>query len=151
MSKLQFFLILLCGVVFAFIGGIISDGIMSASSTKADTSQQENELDIQTEADNGNDITAYLVKEGLIIGIVEKRCLRVYAPQSIVPNLVRLTGMQMQEARPPESAEIDLSSFEGKAILVSGHYGGGWIYAAVIVDSGGPLLTILVKHTFKAR
>jgi hypothetical protein len=60
----------------------------------------------------------------------------------------RLTQIAMQEARPPESDEINLTPYEGRAILVSGHDDGGWIYSAQVVDQAGPLLTLVTLKVF---
>lgn len=61
---------------------------------------------------------------------------------------VQLTGIQMQESVPPETKEVNLSEYEGSALMVSGHYGGGWIYSAHIVEAAGPILTAVVKQVF---
>ncbi|MDO8586986.1 MAG: hypothetical protein Q7T82_08090 [Armatimonadota bacterium] len=60
----------------------------------------------------------------------------------------RLTGMGMQEARPPESAEIRLEDYENRAIMIRGHDSGGWIYSAEIIDHAGPILTAVVEKMF---
>jgi hypothetical protein len=49
---------------------------------------------------------------------------------------------------PPEAQEIDLKKHEGKAIMVRGRYGGGWIYSAEIIDLAGPILSALVQKVF---
>jgi hypothetical protein len=59
-----------------------------------------------------------------------------------------LTRIQMQEARPPETEELNLTEYEGQAILVRGHDGGGWIYSAEVIDQAGPILTAVVQHVF---
>ena len=43
-----------------------------------------------------------------------------------------LTTIAMQEARPPESAPLDLSAHEGHLLIVAGHDGGGWLYQASV-------------------
>ena len=60
----------------------------------------------------------------------------------------RLTTIQMQEAVPPESGELNLHKYEGRAIMVQGHGGGGWIYSARIADEAGPILTAVVQQVF---
>lgn len=50
----------------------------------------------------------------------------------------------MQEARPPESTELDLTEYEGKAIMVRGHSSGEWIYSAEVIDQARPILTAVV-------
>ena len=61
---------------------------------------------------------------------------------------MRLTSMGMQVAMPPESEEIDLSKYEGQALMVQGHDGGGWIYSATVIDQAGPILTAVVQQVF---
>jgi hypothetical protein len=143
MTKKQFAVIIFCTILFAFFGGIISNSIFSGVSAAA----QEPALE-KTARDAG--IREYLLKENLFIGIVKSGRFHLLAPRSSSPLTVgiRLTGIQMQEARTPESAELNLENYEGKAVMVHGHDGGGWIYRAAVVDSGGPLVTALVKQVF---
>jgi hypothetical protein len=54
----------------------------------------------------------------------------------------------MQEAMPPEARELNLAEYEGQAIMVCGHDGGGWIYSAEIIDVAGPILTAVVQQVF---
>jgi len=143
MNKKQFAVILFCTILFAFLGGIVSNTIFSGDSVRAQEQAAE-----KAAQDTG--IQAYLLKESLFIGIVKNRKFHLLAPQPSSPSTaaIRLTGMQMQEARPPESDELNLEKYEGKTVMVHGHDGGGWIYQAAIVDSGGPLLTALVMKVF---
>ncbi|SMQ78416.1 hypothetical protein SAMN05444673_3423 [Bacillus sp. OV166] len=48
-------------------------------------------------------------------------------------NKLRLTKIPLQAAQTPESAIIDLSSYEGKTITVSGKEDGCWIFSANII------------------
>lgn len=143
MTKKQFAVIIFCTILFAFLGGLVSNSIFSGVSAAA----QEQ---VPAKAAQVAGIQKYLLKENLFIGIVKRGRFHLLAPRSSSPSTVgiRLTGIQMQEARPPESAELNLEKFEGKAVVVHGHDGGGWIYRAAIVDSGGPLVTVLVMITF---
>jgi hypothetical protein len=61
---------------------------------------------------------------------------------------IRLTALSMQAAVPPESEELDLTGYEGKAIMVSGYVGGGWLYSAEVIDHAGPILTAVVRRVF---
>ena len=49
----------------------------------------------------------------------------------------------MQQAQLPESAEIDLTEYEGIAVMVRGHEGGDWIYFA-----GGPNPLSRIREAF---
>ncbi len=83
------------------------------------------------------------------LGIVEIGQLQLLQPENLAGTSVRLTGIRMQEAASPESREIDLTEYEGKAIMVRGHDGGGeWIYSAELIDKAGPILTVLVQKLF---
>ena len=59
-----------------------------------------------------------------------------------------LTGIAMQEATAPENKKVNLKKYEGTAIMISGHNGGGWIYSVKIVESAGPILTAVVQIAF---
>ena len=82
------------------------------------------------------------------IGIVRGGTFHILRPTSSAPFSSRLTRIAMQEARSPDSAEIDLNPYEGQALMIQGHNGGGWIYSAHILDKAGPLLTQVVLDTY---
>jgi hypothetical protein len=88
---------------------------------------------------NGND---------QFLGIVQDGAFELMSPYSAPGGSVRLTAISMQAAVPPETAELDLSVYEGKAIMVRGHDGGGWIYSAAVIDQAGPILTAAVQKVF---
>jgi hypothetical protein len=88
---------------------------------------------------NGND---------QFLGVVQDGAFELLSPYNAPGGSVRLTGISMQESVPPETAELDLSMYEGKAIMVRGHDGGGWIYSAVVIDQAGPILTAVVLEVF---
>ena len=78
------------------------------------------------------------------LGIVEGGEFRTLLPLTETP--VRLTRIAVQEARSPESDEIDLRRYEGRALLIKGSDQGGWIYRAEIVEVAGPILTMVVQE-----
>lgn len=82
------------------------------------------------------------------LGIVKNGQLRLLQPENLAGTSVRLTRIQMQEAQTPESAELDLTEYEGRAIMVRGHEGGKWIFSAEVIDQVGPILTVLVQKLF---
>lgn len=84
------------------------------------------------------------------LGIIRNGKFIPLNPESTSDDL-RFTSIQMQEARPPESGELDLNKYEGKTIMVQGHNGGGWIYSAKIIDKAGPILTSLAEKVFGMR
>jgi len=81
-----------------------------------------------------------------MLGIVQGGRFTSLAPRGIVA--ARLTQIQMQEARAPESSEIDLARYEGDAILIRGVASGGWVYDAEVVSQAGPILTLVVERLF---
>ena len=48
----------------------------------------------------------------------------------------------------PERAELDLTEYEGQAIMVRGLNAGGWVYSAAVIDQAGPILTAVVQQVF---
>ena len=74
--------------------------------------------------------------------------LTILLPESESGTVVRLTEMPMQESMPPEAQEISVKKHEGKAIMVKGRYGGGWIYSTEMIDIAGPILSALVQKVF---
>ena len=84
-----------------------------------------------------------------VLGIVEQGRFKSLLSTSPGMNVnMRLTTIAMLEARSPETAELDISEYEGKAIMVSGHHGGDWIYSAEVIDVGSPILTAMVQQVF---
>jgi hypothetical protein len=69
---------------------------------------------------------------GSLIGFVKDGQFRVLAPVADAGTLRQLTTMQMQEARLPD--EVDLTPYEGQALMVRGHDSGGWVYGAEIMS-----------------
>jgi hypothetical protein len=82
------------------------------------------------------------------LGIVQLEHFQILAPDHLIGESVRLTRIQMQESVPPESRELALTEYEGQATMVRGHYGGGWIYSAEVIDLAGPILTAVVQKVF---
>jgi hypothetical protein len=88
---------------------------------------------------NGND---------QFLGVVQDGAFELLAPYHAPGGSARLTAIPMQASVPPETAELDLSAYEGKAVMVRGHDGGGWIYSAAVIDQAGPILTAVVREVF---
>jgi len=82
------------------------------------------------------------------LGIVQGGDFVLLSPRPALGVSPRLTTIPMQAAQPPDSAELGLTEYEGRAIMVSGHDGGGWIYAARVVSMAGPILTTVVRQVF---
>jgi hypothetical protein len=82
------------------------------------------------------------------LGIVQGGRFQIFAPGHAAGSVVRLTGIQMQEAQSPEAKEIDLTKYEGSVVMVGGHFGGDWIYSAQVVEQAGPILSAVVMRVF---
>ncbi len=80
-----------------------------------------------------------------MLGVVERGHFIPLDPERGAAMPVRLTRMPMQAARAPESDEIDLSAFEGRAIVIWGHDGGGWVYSAQVEGAVDPISAALVR------
>ena len=84
-----------------------------------------------------------------MLGIVREGKFYPVAIEDEVALPVRLTAIQMQQAIAPEAGELHLARYEGSAIMVQGHGGGGgWVYSAQVIDVAGPILTAVVKEVF---
>lgn len=62
-----------------------------------------------------------MIENNQFLGIVKNSRLQLLQPENLTGTSFRLTRIQMQEARAPESAELDLTEFKGEAIMVQGH------------------------------
>ena len=84
-----------------------------------------------------------------LLGCVENGQFRILAPSAFPGSTARPTEMQMQEARAPESAELDLAPHDGRCIVLQGRDGGGWIYSAHVVQPvDGALVFWLLQRAF---
>ena len=65
----------------------------------------------------------------------------------------KLTSIGLVDAVTPESGLINLTQYEGKAILVSSPQisDNDWIFGATIIDIADPIVTKLVKEVFKLK
>jgi hypothetical protein len=86
------------------------------------------------------------IMDQTFIGVVEDGKLRVLLPKSVG---TRFTTIGMQMAVSPETGELDLTEYEGSAIAIQGHDGGSWVYSARVIDTGGPIVTALVRQVLK--
>jgi hypothetical protein len=83
-----------------------------------------------------------------VLGMVEAGTFRRLAPPTAENRPSRLTRIFPQAAQPPESGELDLSEHEGRAIMVTGHDQGAWVFSAEVKDQAGLILTEVVKKVF---
>jgi hypothetical protein len=82
------------------------------------------------------------------IGIVEKGMFGLLFPASESTLFFRLTTTGLQDSVPPEAGELNLVEYEQTAIAVEGHIDRNWIYSAIVVDTGEPIVTALVEKIF---
>jgi len=60
-----------------------------------------------------------------------------------------LTKIRIMEARPPDSAPLDVSKHEDKAIMITyENMDSGWLYNSSISDVAAPILSIVVEKVF---
>jgi hypothetical protein len=83
-----------------------------------------------------------------VLGIVENGRFKRLELGGPLGDFLRLTSIQRREARPPESGELNLAEYEGKAIMVSGYVDSDWVYEAAVIDQAGPILTGVVQKVF---
>ena len=98
------------------------------------------------------DLLTALLRLGPVAATGEVRLLaqvRQGSPVTLGPTTLagprRITGMGMQEARAPESAELDPSPWEGQFLLLEGRDSGDWLYSARVVRALTPLEATLAR------
>ena len=86
------------------------------------------------------------------LGIVEDNRLRILDPAEhcCTVRLTRLIKPKIQEAEAIEKHMVDLSDYEGNAVMVSGTLDKEelWMYEANVIDNSGPILTAVVQQMF---
>jgi hypothetical protein len=83
------------------------------------------------------------MQEGNIIGLVTDGD---FFPLDKKGKEVKVTKMSMQEAS--EITPMDLTEYEGKVIMISGHDAGDIIYNAKIIDVANPILSAIAMKVF---
>lgn len=83
-----------------------------------------------------------------LLGMVRRGKFYVLAPEDLQTGPIGLTGIQKTEARGPESAEIDLSNYEDRVIMVNGEIESDWLYAAEVAEEAGPVLSNFLEIYF---
>lgn len=84
-----------------------------------------------------------------LLALLRKELFDFFYPNSESQNDVRLTSVGMQDSLQPENGELNIIEYEGNAIAIQGHSSGGWIYSASIIDTGDPIVTVLVHKVFE--
>jgi hypothetical protein len=88
------------------------------------------------QSDNNNSEILGIIKDGSFI-VVETN------------ETKKLTSTGIVQAVTPESGLINVTEYEGKAILVSSeHIDNEWIFGATIIDIADPIETKLVEKIF---
>jgi hypothetical protein len=81
-----------------------------------------------------------------MMGLVKDGKFKPSVPSGRDQPYARLTTIQPQAAQSPESGEINLGEYEGRAIMVRGNDQGSWIYGAEVVETAGPILSAVVER-----
>lgn len=82
------------------------------------------------------------------LGIVDSNKFQPLETDSSLDSSVRLTRISVVAGASPASDEIDLTEYDGNAIMVEGTPSGEWIFDAEVVDKAGPILTEVVRRVF---
>jgi hypothetical protein len=65
---------------------------------------------------------------------------------------IKVTEAQMQEAVDPHAKLLDLSKYEGKAILISCQTNdGSFLWGSNVVSTAGPILTAIFKKVYEFK
>ena len=65
---------------------------------------------------------------------------------------IEVSEAQMQEAVDPQAKLVDLSKYEGKAILIRCQTNdGSFLWGSNVVSTAGPILTALFKKVFELK
>lgn len=84
------------------------------------------------------------MNEGLVLGVVRNGQLN---PVQIPEALAEAQGLTRISAQTPDVDGVDLSEYEGQAVMVRGDVTfDDWITEAEIVDSIDPIMTVLLVH-----
>ncbi len=87
------------------------------------------------------------------LGIVQDNRFTILVPEADYCCSLKLTRISKPSPLSEDvvtSHEIDLSGYEGSAIMVRGDLPEerGWIYAAEVIDQSGPIITAMIKRMF---
>jgi len=85
------------------------------------------------------------------LGIIENGQFQLLDPPRPAGESLRFTNMARQESRHPESAELDLTEHEGKAVMISGLHDSHWVYSAEVIDKASPIVTKLIRRVFASN
>lgn len=89
--------------------------------------------------------------ETRMLGYVRAGAFQPLAPREVLAAEARFTALAMQAAQAPESGELDLSRYEGQAVILQGRAGGGWVYGARVVSTFAPWPTLLIRWAWLGR
>ena len=84
----------------------------------------------------------------IFVGIVKNGMFQLLYPKPEGLTQFRLTTTGMHHSVPPENGELNLVEYEKSAIAVEGQANSDWIYSASVVDTGDPIVTVLVENVF---
>lgn len=94
-------------------------------------------------------------RENQYLGIVENGEFVILSPTAELTSpgsgsvrTSKLTIHDMTVAQPLETGQLDLTEYEGCAIMVRGYFSGDWICNAQVIDKAEPILTTVVQEVF---
>ncbi len=82
------------------------------------------------------------------LGVVRDATFHCLFPESASGEARRFTRIDPTEDVAPETEELNLTRYEGQAIIVSGIPGDTWVSSASVLDTAGPILTAVVEKAF---
>jgi hypothetical protein len=143
MVKIQKYLI--TNISMLFLSFLISFSFINQSSLDTTVFAQTSNNSVIDENRPNTDKINYLLTQSEVVGIV-KNGIFIEAETKIP---LKLTDVHMQEARTPESGLLNLTQYEGKAIMVSTQRADGeWVWGAEVTEVASPLLTKVIKKVF---
>lgn len=90
----------------------------------------------------------YLLNQSGLLGIVKNGTF--IEVETKMP--LKLTDVFMQEARTPESGLLNLTQYEGKAIMVLNQQADDeWVWGSEVNEVAGPILTKVIKKAFALK
>ena len=86
------------------------------------------------------------------LGLVENGEFRILEPKEhcCAVKLTKLIKPSLPDEKALEKHQVDLSEYEGMAIMVEGTIDKEelWMYEAKVIDRAGPILSAVVRKTF---
>ena len=136
---------LITGISTLFLIFLISFNFINKISLDTTVFAQISTNSIIDENNVNTDKINFLSTQSEVLGIVKNGTF--IEVETKLP--LKLTDVFMQEARSPESGLLNLTQYEGKAVMVSTQRADGeWVWGAEVTEVASPLLTKVIKKAF---